>query len=546
MSASSKKKLRKELEAAQLTEKQLAAQKEAKKLKAYTVTFTAVVSVVLVVALIVAAFSLISSSGILPRTVKAVTVGEHTLTSAELNYFYIDAVNETYNNWKTNYGDMLALGMASIGLTPGKPLDEQDCVYAEGKTWAEYFADMAVAEARNVYALYDAAVAANHTMSEDGQANLDMIIQMMSYYAAAGGYSTTEEYLKSTYGNGASMETYKAYMSAVALGNDFATKYYEDLSYTDDDIAAYNDEHASDFNSYSYSQFYVDRDDFVLCTDSKNSEHVHTADEYAPALKKAEEAAQQLVDAKPTDASELNTEITKIEIYKDLNLKCDTYTDRLFLEIQDENLKNVDEWLLKEDHKAGDMTYVPISTTNADGQEEVDGYLVLLFTGMKENNENLVNVRHILINCAETASEETRAAAKKEADDLLAKWLEDGGTEDAFKALVKDNSDDPGSAENEGLYEDVYPGQMVPNFNDWCFDESRKAGDYGIVETEHGYHLMYYVGPSETTFRNYMVENTLRNNAYNEWTAGLVEKTASTVHSIQFLDLDMALNVSAY
>ena len=39
MSASSKKKLRKEQAAAQMTEKQLAEQKEAKKLKLYTNTF---------------------------------------------------------------------------------------------------------------------------------------------------------------------------------------------------------------------------------------------------------------------------------------------------------------------------------------------------------------------------------------------------------------------------------------------------------------------------------------------------------------------------
>lgn len=35
---------------------------------------------------------------------------------------------------------------------------------------------------------------------------------------------------------------------------------------------------------------------------------------------------------------------------------------------------------------------------------------------------------------------------------------------------------------------------MVEEFNDWCFDESRKTGDVGIVETSYGYHVMYFVG----------------------------------------------------
>ncbi len=34
---------------------------------------------------------------------------------------------------------------------------------------------------------------------------------------------------------------------------------------------------------------------------------------------------------------------------------------------------------------------------------------------------------------------------------------------------------------------------MVEPFEDWCFDETRAAGDYGLVKTTYGYHIMYYV-----------------------------------------------------
>ena len=50
MSASSKKMLRKEQAAAKMTEKQLAEQKEAKKLKLYTTAFVVVIAIVLVFA----------------------------------------------------------------------------------------------------------------------------------------------------------------------------------------------------------------------------------------------------------------------------------------------------------------------------------------------------------------------------------------------------------------------------------------------------------------------------------------------------------------
>ena len=40
---------------------------------------------------------------------------------------------------------------------------------------------------------------------------------------------------------------------------------------------------------------------------------------------------------------------------------------------------------------------------------------------------------------------------------------------------------------------------MVTEFNDWCFDETRKAGDHGIVKTRFGYHIMYFVGTNDGT-----------------------------------------------
>ena len=65
-------------------------------------------------------------------------------------------------------------------------------------------------------------------------------------------------------------------------------------------------------------------------------------------------------------------------------------------------------------------------------------------------------------------------------------------TEDAFAQLAKDNSAD-NNAKDGGLYENVYPGQMVNSFGNWCFDSSRKSGDVAMVQTDYGYHIMYFV-----------------------------------------------------
>lgn len=94
---------------------------------------------------------------------------------------------------------------------------------------------------------------------------------------------------------------------------------------------------------------------------------------------------------------------------------------------------------------------------------------------------DVVAVRHILVEDEETAK------------DILAQWESGEKTEDSFAALVKDNSTDPGSVDNGGLYTDVTEGQMVPEFNDWCFDDARRPGDTDIVETDYGCHVMYFV-----------------------------------------------------
>ena len=60
--------------------------------------------------------------------------------------------------------------------------------------------------------------------------------------------------------------------------------------------------------------------------------------------------------------------------------------------------------------------------------------------------------------------------------------------------LAKEKTEDPGSKDKGGLYEGVMnDGKYVKSFTDWSIDAARKPGDTGIVETEYGYHIMYYV-----------------------------------------------------
>lgn len=115
----------------------------------------------------------------------------------------------------------------------------------------------------------------------------------------------------------------------------------------------------------------------------------------------------------------------------------------------------------------------------------------------------VVDVRHILVFPegatsdtirTDTFSDEAWASGEAKAKDLLSQWEAGDRTEESFAELANTYSEDGGSNTNGGLYEGVEQGQMVTEFNDWCFDQARQAGDVDIVKTSLGYHIMYFCG----------------------------------------------------
>ena len=127
-------------------------------------------------------------------------------------------------------------------------------------------------------------------------------------------------------------------------------------------------------------------------------------------------------------------------------------------------------------------------------------------SNIAKDDPNMVNVRHILItpqadenaetdeNGQPVLTEQNWTNAQMKADEIYKMWQEGDATEETFAALATEYTEDPGSMSTGGLYEEVYPGQMVEEFNDWCFDEARQVGDTAVIKTSYGYHIMYFSG----------------------------------------------------
>ncbi|MDQ7959951.1 SurA N-terminal domain-containing protein [Flavobacterium lindanitolerans] len=97
---------------------------------------------------------------------------------------------------------------------------------------------------------------------------------------------------------------------------------------------------------------------------------------------------------------------------------------------------------------------------------------------------------HILVSYAGSkipnpAITRTKEEAKAKADDLFKQIQANPAI---LESLVATNSDDQGSLQTRGEYDNIVPGQMVKPFNDFVFNSP--IGKVGLVETEFGFHIV--------------------------------------------------------
>ena len=192
-------------------------------------------------------------------------------------------------------------------------------------------------------------------------------------------------------------------------------------------------------------------------------------------------ALEEIFDELCTDAEVAYTDLVSEGVY---HYAPDTEEDKI---------AEIDKWLFDETTKAGDTKVI---TSEGDKKSTYTAYLMTETSHLDESETK--DVAHILVQFeSDKPTDEQKAAAKAEAEQILADFLAGEQTKDAFEKLGNEKTDD-----SNVIYEGVYEGQMVAEFEDWCFDEARKTGDTGIVETEYGYHVMYFIGEGKLAWEN--------------------------------------------
>ena len=94
-----------------------------------------------------------------------------------------------------------------------------------------------------------------------------------------------------------------------------------------------------------------------------------------------------------------------------------------------------------------------------------------------------LKARHILISTNSSKDEKVIAAKKKTADSI-AKVL----NKTNWDAMANKYSEDPGSKDKGGVYEDFLEGDMVKEFGGYC--ATAPIGKVGVVKTDFGFHII--------------------------------------------------------
>lgn len=143
-----------------------------------------------------------------------------------------------------------------------------------------------------------------------------------------------------------------------------------------------------------------------------------------------------------------------------------------------------------------------------------------------------VSARHILIS-PQNPKVGTMERANQIADSLL-EVLKKGGD---FAQIVKQYSDDPGSVDKGGLYENFTDGQMVTEFNEYCF--TKKIGELGKVQTQYGVHIIDVTARKNVSLKPKMLDVKVdiypSEKTYNEFYA-LAAKMRGEMTTIETFD----------
>lgn len=425
------------------------------------ITVCVILAAVLIIGLTV--FNRLTDTGFFLRKEVAAESENYTVDGAMMTYFF-----------QSNYQSYYSYA-SYLGIDTSTSLKAQESSISSGSTWFDYFASITQSYVSELLALCEAANANGVALDDDDIASIDASIDSLTETAKAYGY-TINQYLITAFGAGLNTKDVRHCLELTALASKYSTEYTASLEYSDDRLEAYYEANSADFDGVDVIAITIPSSTYEETDDDGNPVGDATAASTA-----AEAKANEIASATTEDDFNaairdylLNDRGNAEEELDDMVAQC--YSTH----VTSTALSDAAEWAFG----------ASVGETYVSGGSGASQYTVYYLAREAYRDDTPGrDIRHILFS-NDTYEDDTKA------NEVYAEWEAAGFTEEKFLEL-NDLYNEDSSVTNGGLYENVQEGQMITEFNDWMFDDSRKAGDHAVVETDYGWHIMYYVGESE-------------------------------------------------
>lgn len=433
-----------------------------------------------------------------PASVVA-TVDGQKISIGMYDYYYASIVSY--------YEQYASYGYYSLDTT--KDYSKQYTTDDDGNkiSWQKFFETEALKEVEQITTYYSKALEEGVTLTSAQKKTIDKQISTLKDSASQNDVSL-DQYIKANFGAYCSEDTIRLMLEQYYLSANYKGKFKSETKVTDNDVDKYYNEHKNDYKKIEF--YYIASPYDATDEDSKN-ESIKTAEKIMAKMKDKKsvialvpEVYSSYIDSQVKSSMEQDSTLTEKKAREEAVKSYESNAVATVSGSESPFDDKMNTWLFSDDTKVGSKKYYI---------DEDAGYIYIVLKTSKASVEEdeTYTVRHILVapksdsDSSSSTSGETEytdeqwAAAKKEADSILAKFNKTDKSEYEFAKLAEQYSTDSASTSSGsndsfgGLYESVTLGQMVPDFEKWSIDDSRKYGDTGIVKSDYGYHIMFFI-----------------------------------------------------
>lgn len=433
-----------------------------------------------------------------PASVVA-TVDGQKISIGMYDYYYASIVSY--------YEQYASYGYYSLDTT--KDYSKQYTTDDDGNkiSWQKFFETEALKEVEQITTYYSKALEEGVTLTSAQKKTIDKQISTLKDSASQNDVSL-DQYIKANFGTYCSEDTIRLMLEQYYLSANYKGKFKCETKVTDNDVDKYYNDHKND---YKKIEFYYIASPYDATDDNSKNESIKTAEKIMAKMKDKKsvialvpEVYSSYIDSQVKSSMAQDSTLTEKKAREEA---VKSYESNVVTTVSGSDSPFDDKmntWLFSDDTKVGSKKYYI---------DESAGYIYIVLKTSKASVEEdeTYTVRHILVapesgsNSSSSTSEKTEytdeqwAAAKKKADSILAKFNKTDKSEYEFAKLAEQYSTDSASTSSGsndsfgGLYESVTLGQMVPDFEKWSIDDSRKYGDTGIVKSDYGYNIMFFI-----------------------------------------------------